>query len=128
MMITVPISTGELLDKMTILQIKLERISDAGKKSNVSRELKELLQVREENQLHSPELETMVLDLKKINESLWDIEDRIREKEAEQKFDNEFTELARAVYITNDKRAAVKKSINVLTGSALVEEKSYKGS
>ncbi len=127
MMITVPISTGELLDKMTILQIKLERIHDAEKKANVLKELQELLQVRENSNLYSPELEAMIGDLKKINENLWDIEDRIREKETEKKFDDEFTELARAVYITNDKRAAVKKSINILTGSALMEEKSYKG-
>ncbi len=128
MMISVPISIGELLDKMTILQIKLERIKDEVKKKNVSKELNELLLVRKSNNLYSTELEEMISELKKVNESLWEIEDKIREKEAEKQFDAEFTDLARAVYITNDQRASIKKSINILTGSALIEEKSYKGS
>ena len=128
MLISVPISTGEFLDKMTILEIKLERIEDKNKRTNILRELTKLQSVRKQNELYSPELENMVGELKKINESLWDIEDRIREKETEQHFDKEFTDLARSVYITNDKRALIKKSINQLTGSELVEEKSYKGS
>lgn len=125
MIISVPISTGELLDKITILQIKQERISDPDKNRNVVRELKELLSVKENNNLNSAKLEELLNELKQINLELWDIEDDIRKLEYENRFDSEFIKLARSVYITNDKRAEVKKQINLLTGSELIEEKSY---
>lgn len=128
MMLTVPISVGELIDKITILQIKSERISDASKKANVDRELQELNTVRDGAQINTPELEKLASELKRVNEELWVIEDQIRLREAEKDFGKEFIELARAVYVTNDQRAALKKQVNLLTGSALVEEKSYKGS
>jgi hypothetical protein len=102
--ILVPISPGELLDKITILRIKQVRILDATKLANVKLERA----------------------LQSVNERLWDIEDRIRDKEAKQSFDRDFIELARAVYLANDERAAIKKRINLQLGSRLIEEKSYK--
>ena len=124
--ILVPISPGELLDKITILRIKVARILDAGKLANVKLELalledtwKQCGAAREEVALDERALEN-------VNERLWDIEDRIREKEAKQTFDRDFIELARAVYVCNDERAAIKKRINVQLGSRLIEEKSYK--
>lgn len=125
MLISVPISTGELLDKITILQIKQEHIADPEKNRNVVRELEELLSVKNSNNLNSEKLEELLQELKQINLELWVIEDDIRKLEYENRFDNEFIKLARSVYITNDKRAEVKKQINLLTGSELVEEKSY---
>ncbi len=125
MIISVPISTGELLDKITILQIKQERIADPEKNRNVVRELQELLSVKEHHNLNSDKLEELLRELKQINLELWDIEDDIRNLEYEKRFDGDFVKLARSVYITNDKRAEVKKQINLLTGSELIEEKSY---
>ena len=119
----VPVSWGELLDKITILQIKAERMDDASKRANVVTELTLL------SDIAGPALKEaagLVGDLKGINEALWDIEDKIRDKELAGAFDAEFIELARAVYFTNDRRAAVKRQINLALNSALVEEKSYK--
>jgi hypothetical protein len=122
----VPLSPGELLDKITILRIKVARIQDAAKLANVKRELSLLEQTWKDS---GPAAHDVALDeraLENVNERLWDIEDRIRDKEARQTFDREFIELARAVYICNDERAAIKKRINLQLGSPLVEEKSYK--
>ena len=121
----VPVSPGELLDKITILRIKSVRIRDAAKLANVRLEL-ELLQ-RTWATLGAA-TEAVAADeqaLQAVNERLWDIEDRIRDKEAARSFDQDFIELARAVYQRNDERAAIKKRINVALGSRLVEEKSY---
>jgi predicted DNA binding CopG/RHH family protein len=123
--INVPISPGELLDKISILQIKSERISDAEKLKNVSFELKELTTVQEVSFSLQGELKDLFEKLKKVNEELWVIEDDIRDCEREQNFEEAFVSLARSVYFTNDKRAELKKQINIALGSTLVEEKSY---
>ena len=123
MSIKIDISVGELLDKITILQIKSERIRDEAKLLNVNKEKQVLTTIWESS--NNSGLDEEIQELKSINESLWDIEDAIRDKERDKEFDDRFIELARSVYITNDKRAAVKKIINEKTGSALVEEKSY---
>lgn len=123
----VPVSVGELLDKITILQIKSERIEDAGKLANIQRELDLLRKVWDEHQPDGLDLSAQITQLKDVNETLWDIEDRIRAKEGREDFDQGFIELARAVYINNDKRSEVKRAINLAAGSELVEEKSYAG-
>ena len=122
--ILVPISPGELLDKITILRIKAERIGDAAKLANVRLELKLLEQTWREA-CGAADVATEERALQAVNERLWDIEDRIRAKEAARAFDAQFIELARSVYIENDERAAVKKRINLALGSRLLEEKSY---
>ena len=119
-MIITPVSVGDVLDKISILQIKLERILDSQKLINIRVELDHLLAAAKE--YRHPALES---ELKKVNESLWEIEDQIRVKEHLQEFDNEFINLARLVYITNDKRADIKREINKAAGSELVEEKFY---
>ncbi|RME34371.1 MAG: hypothetical protein D6786_05150 [Gammaproteobacteria bacterium] len=126
MSIKVEVSVGELLDKITILRIKSERIADPDKLVNVRRELEVLESCWEENRPAGVDLEPRIDALKAINERLWEIEDAIREKEAMGQFDQEFIELARAVYFSNDRRAAIKREINELSGSGLVEEKSYR--
>lgn len=125
MALKVEVSVGELLDKVTILEIKSERISDAAKLINVNKELEILRQTWAESPLSQQDVSSQIDQLKKVNESLWDIEDNIRRKEAGQEFDDEFIQLARSVYHENDIRAAVKKEINTMLGSSLVEEKSY---
>jgi hypothetical protein len=124
--ILVPISPGELLDKITILRIKLVRMQDAAKLANVKLELSLLEQTWRDAGCATPALAHEERALHDVNERLWDIEDRIRDKEAKQSFDRDFIELARAVYVSNDERAAIKKRINQQLGSRLVEEKSYK--
>jgi Family of unknown function (DUF6165) len=124
--ILVPISPGELLDKITILRIKVARIQDAAKLANVKLELALLEQTWRDAGCATPALAHEERQLHDVNERLWDIEDRIRDKEAKQSFDRDFIELARAVYVCNDERAAVKKRINQQLGSRLIEEKSYK--
>jgi Family of unknown function (DUF6165) len=124
--ILVPISPGELLDKISILQIKLARIPDAGKLANVKLELSLLEQTWKDSGCATQELAREERALLNVNERLWDIEDRIRDKEARQTFDRDFIELARAVYVCNDERAEIKKRINLQLGSRLIEEKSYK--
>ena len=124
--IKIPISPGELLDKITILEIKSERIADVEKVQNVRRELELLNTEWDSAGADSPEMTELRARLKTINESLWEIEDDIRDKERAGEFDDRFIELARSVYVTNDDRAAVKKEINLLLGSEIVEEKSYK--
>ncbi|HEX7342215.1 MAG TPA: DUF6165 family protein [Rhodanobacteraceae bacterium] len=123
--IEVPVSFGELIDKITILEIKAERIIDASKQSNVRRELDALETAWQMHAAASIDIAAERLALKRVNESLWDIEDRIRLKEKAQAFDAGFIELARSVYVRNDERAAVKRDINLKLGSTLVEEKSY---
>jgi hypothetical protein len=124
--ILVPVSPGELLDKITILRIKSARITDAAKLANVRHELVLLEQTWSRTIPASIDLSADERALEDVNARLWDIEDRIRDQEAERKFDAQFIELARAVYVSNDERAAIKKRINQALGSALVEEKSYR--
>lgn len=124
--ILVPISPGELLDKITILRIKQARILDAGKLGNVKVELALLEQTWRDCGGAAHDLAQHERALQDVNERLWDIEDRVRDKEAKQSFDRDFIELARAVYVCNDERAAIKKRINLQLKSRLVEEKSYK--
>ena len=125
MQLQVPVSVGEVLDKITILQIKLAHISDANKRVNIQNELDALLPLVAGDVFTTVEMQGLMAELKSVNEALWDIEDDIREKEAAKSFDAEFIKLARAVYVTNDKRAEIKKQINLATGSTLIEEKSY---
>ncbi len=124
-LIHVPVSYGELIDKITILEIKSERISDQAKVANVRKELELLEQTWRESSASANDISTSRAQLKKINEALWEIEDDIRIKESEKAFDERFIELARAVYVTNDQRAKIKREINEALGSELVEEKSY---
>jgi hypothetical protein len=121
----VPVSWGELLDKITILQIKQERLDDAAKRANVAAELAALNAVAGAVPADAA-LAAPLAELKAVNESLWGIEDRLRDKEAAGDFDADFIALARAVYFTNDRRAALKREINRLLHSAMVEEKSYR--
>ena len=123
--IHVPVSPGEVLDKITILRIKSARISDAAKLANVRRELELLERTWEASPYGHRDIARDVEALQAVNERLWDIEDRIRDNERAQAFDAEFIALARSVYIENDERAAIKKRINTALGSAIVEEKSY---
>ncbi|MDA7648701.1 DUF6165 family protein [Akkermansiaceae bacterium] len=122
----VEVSTGELIDKLSILEIKLLNIKDPQKSANVYKEL-ETLNPYFQDLLdeYGLKMKNLYTKISRINKTLWDIEDTIREKEKAEEFDEEFVELARSVYITNDQRAAVKKEINLLTKSELVEEKSY---
>jgi hypothetical protein len=124
--IHVPISPGELIDKITILQIKAERMTDAAKVANVRTELNLLESTWRDSAYAATDVAAQWAELKRINEKLWVIEDDIRDKERAAAFDKEFIELARAVYVTNDERAAVKREINTKLGSRIVEEKSYK--
>lgn len=122
--VLVPVSVGELLDKITILQIKSERISDQAKLVNIRKELNALIEICGKNSINVSH--PFVMELKSINEALWVIEDDIRDKERAKAFDQKFIELARAVYVTNDQRFNVKSKINKEMGSAFSEEKSYK--
>jgi hypothetical protein len=123
--ILVPISPGELLDKITILRIKSARMTDAAKVANVRLELSVLEKTWREA-VGSADVAADEQALQAVNERLWVIEDDIRDKERAQAFDAQFIELARSVYIENDERAAIKKRVNVKLGSRIVEEKSYK--
>lgn len=123
--IKVPVSFGEVLDKITILEIKSERIKDEAKLKNVRLELDELSATWDEAVTDPSAIADLRKQLKAVNEELWVIEDDIRDQEAAQDFGARFIELARAVYVTNDKRAAIKKDVNVALGSRFVEEKSY---
>jgi hypothetical protein len=125
--ILVPVSPGELLDKITILRIKSARITDAGKLTNVRRELA-LLEQHWRQAVPAPAPAPLAADeaaLQRVNAELWEIEDRIRELERQRRFDAGFIELARAVYLRNDERAAIKQRINLALDSAIIEEKSY---
>ena len=124
-LISVPVSFGELLDKMSILEIKSERMSDAAKLTNVRTELRMLEETWGDTSESRIDISDLRAALKAVNERLWVIEDDIRVKEKRQEFDAEFIRLARAVYFENDTRAKIKRDINLKLGSALVEEKSY---
>ena len=121
----IPISWGELFDKITILQIKNENLTSQDALKNVEWELKQLQTTLIINFSQDVEVKQLETELRKINKKLWDIEDRIRDKERTSSFDDEFIQLARSVYITNDERSRIKKRINETFGSELVEEKSY---
>jgi len=123
--ILVPVSFGELLDKIAILQIKSERMGDASKLANVRAELSALEKTWMAHPAASGDVARLRLELKAVNERLWVIEDEIRLKEQAQAFDEEFIKLARSVYYENDERARIKKEINLALGSSYVEEKSY---
>ena len=123
--IMIEVGAGELIDKITILTIKSERMSDAAKLKNVRYELEVLSAARDANLQDTSELQKLTQALKEVNEALWDIEDDIRACEREKDFSDKFVQLARAVYITNDKRAALKKDINLATGAQIIEEKAY---
>ena len=123
--ILVPVSFGELLDKLAILQIKSERMTDAGKLANVRNELSALETTWAAHPASQQDITALRAELKAVNERLWVIEDDIRLQEKAQAFDAEFVRLARSVYFENDVRARVKKDINLALGSAYVEEKSY---
>ena len=125
MSIKIELSIGELLDKISILQIKAERIDDPSKVKNINKELDVLMSLWNDSPYSDTNLSSEINELKNINEALWDIEDKIRDKERNQVFDKDFIELARSVYFTNDKRAEIKRVINSKTGSELIEEKSY---
>lgn len=120
----IEVSNGEILDKLSILEIKSERITDKKKLINVENERKTLMPLYS-TIVVSEELKKNFFDLLKINTDLWEIEDKIRIKESSQEFDYEFIELARSVYKKNDIRAQIKKEINILSDSKLIEEKSY---
>lgn len=123
--ILIPTAPGELVDKLTILRLKSERITDLAKLENVRLEMAALQQVADARLAKSADLTSLTNDLYQVNAALWEIEDDIRTCELNQDFGPEFVRLARAVYVTNDQRAALKKAINLLLGSELVEEKSY---
>ena len=121
----IPISWGELFDKITILQIKLENLKDKNALKNVKIEYDELFKIYENNFRVDANAKRLLAELKTINKRLWNIEDDIRDKERHKTFDEEFIELARSVYITNDERSRIKRKINETFGSQLIEEKSY---
>lgn len=122
-MIDIPVSIGELFDKITILQIKQEKIKSLDKLSNVKKELELLLQ--KSNCFDINKIQNEYDELKKVNLILWEVEDKIRKKENQNSFDDDFIQLARTVYIENDKRAALKRRINEILNSELIEEKEY---
>jgi hypothetical protein len=123
--IMVPISPGELLDKITILRIKSKRISDPAKLANVRVELEALERTWDSSAYAAVDIASDVAALLAVNERLWTIEDEIRDQERAQAFDAQFVRLARSVYIENDERAAIKRRLNLRLGSSLIEEKSY---
>jgi hypothetical protein len=120
-----PVSIGELIDKIVILEIKAARISDPGKLVEISKELNLLNQIDYGSVESRQQIDALKGDLRQINETLWDIEDRIRDCEREHDFGPRFVELARAIYKTNDRRAAVKRRINEVSGSAIREIKAH---
>ena len=125
MLINIPVSVGELIDKITILEIKKIKIKDKNKLLNVNREYKYLKEILRKKIKISLKIKNEILALKKINLKLWNIEDKKRKAEKNKKFDSAFIKHARNVYIYNDIRAKIKHNINVLAGSKIIEEKSY---
>ncbi len=122
----IPVAPGELLDKLSILEIKLDRIADTEKLANVRREYELLTGIWQDAGLETDEIDALRARLLVVNRRLWEIEDEVRECEHEQDFGNRFISLARSVYMENDERAAIKKEINLALGSDIIEEKSYK--
>ena len=125
MSVVIDVSWGELIDKISILEIKAERLRDSEALANVERELALLTEARDRALASDVDIGAEYSELKTINESLWDIEDEIRDCERRGDFGSRFIELARNVYRTNDRRSAVKQNINRALGSALIEEKAY---
>ena len=125
MSLLIPVSWGEMLDKLTILEIKLERIKDQKKHRNISIELQQLTAIYQQSGVSASKLTTLIDELRLVNEMLWDIEDKIRACEKTGDFSGRFIELARSVYMTNDRRADLKYQINRLLDSDIIEEKSY---
>jgi hypothetical protein len=123
--LTIEVAAGELIDKITILEIKVERISDSGKRGNVRIEYEALKSVRDAAIEESPAISRHSAELKAVNEELWNLEDRIRACEKARSFGSDFVQLARAIYVTNDRRARIKRAINDYLGSRFKEEKSY---
>ena len=123
--ILIEVAPGELIDKITILEIKHERITDDAKRANVHSELLSLCAARIAALPDDPELDRLTAELKSVNEALWEVEDAIRDCERAGDFGPRFIELARSVYLTNDRRAELKRTINTHLGSRLIEEKSY---
>ncbi|GAB4172938.1 MAG: DUF6165 family protein [Wenzhouxiangellaceae bacterium] len=123
--ISAPLAPGEVLDKISILEIKRERISDPDRRANVERELDLLTGLWHASALETAEISHLRSELRQVNERLWEIEDEIRDCERRRDFGDRFIELARAVYRTNDQRAAIKRRINEALDSAIIEEKSY---
>jgi hypothetical protein len=123
--ILAPISVGELVDKITILRIKRDKIRDSAKQGNIGRELEQLTQIRVRPELNTAKLSALEDRLFQVNLRLWQVEDDLRALDREGNFGEHFVELARLVYQLNDARMAVKREINEVTGSAIVEEKSY---
>ena len=121
----IPVSWGELFDKITILQIKIENLQEKNALNNVKTEHDQLNTIYNNNFLKDEIARVLFNDLKEINQKLWDIEDKIRDKERRKKFDKAFIELARNVYFTNDERSRIKRNINETFGSKIIEEKSY---
>jgi uncharacterized membrane protein YccC len=126
MPLLVPISIGELFDKISILELKAEMIADPEKLANVLHELAALAAVRRREVAPSPDLEPLYAELRAVNRQLWQTEDALRQYERAGRFDQRFVELARSIYRDNDRRAALKRQINELTGSEIVEEKVYR--
>jgi len=126
MSIMAPISAGELVDKITILRVKAQRIGDPAKEANVRKELAMLEALAAEALPASAQIERLTGELAEVNAALWDIEDGKRDCERRQDFGDRFVSLARSVYIENDRRAAIKRAINEAAGSDIIEEKSYK--
>ena len=124
-LIHAPLSIGDLVDKITILQVKLKKLDDPVKKSNASFELEQLKKIMKEYVRITKQFEKLMKELHAINHKLWEIEDAIRAKEAKKEFDQEFITLARNVYINNGKRHELKRAINLLTNSRIIEEKQY---
>jgi Family of unknown function (DUF6165) len=126
-MMNVPVSAGEVIDKITILRIKKKMISDVERRSNVEKEL-DILEhaIIAHVDIAVDDIAALVADLHGVNQKLWQIEDDIRDCERDQRFDDRFVQLARSVYFTNDERARIKRKINQLLGSGLIEEKSYR--
>ena len=123
--IKVDVTPGELIDKITILEIKTQRIADAAKLKNIRKELELLTRARDAALASSPALDRLTAELRTANETLWTIEDDIRDCERQRDFGQAFVELARGVYKTNDRRSQLKRQINELLGAAFLEEKSY---
>jgi hypothetical protein len=126
MQILAPISVGELFDKISILEVKAERLDDDAKRDNVLRELALLRETRDAAGVLTAEIAALAEELRAVNAGLWDVEDGKRDCERRQDFGSDFIALARRVYRENDRRAALKKAINLAAGSAIVEEKSYR--
>ena len=122
----IPVSVGEVIDKITILEIKQGRITDPAKLANIHTEFEALQSALQSLNWHLPDLSDLKAELLQINTALWEIEDDIRECERQKNFDLHFVALARSVYRSNDERSCIKRKINELSGSAIVEEKSYK--